>query len=597
VTNTQVAFGDSDGKLTSSSNLVFDGDALGIGRTPAGSVELLDLEGTESGTRTVRITTTTPVAEKGVNGPYFDLRRTNSDDVGQANSNLGIMRWIGEDSAGNDTVYAYFAGEIYNANNGNEDGVLKVNIMDDGSATEYMRFTARDAAAPDKRGVVINEVSNDVSFRVESDGVNPAFMVDAGLNNVGIGAQPPSDVERLHIVGSGTADMVRITSTSDTSTDAPDLVLNRAKNPGATNDFIGRLGFRAKNSTGQANEYGAIRGYIAGATAGNENGLLQFLISKSGSTLEGLRVSSSNVQVNATGADIDFKVSTTQNTDNLLVNGATGEIELNGQVGINTNPDAGVEGLHVSGSGTQTTLVKFESTDTDAEVGPVLDMVRNPGQAGVAGDRLGYIRFKGPNSNSDVHNYADILCKIHDATAGSEDSSLEFDVHRSGTSRTNLRIRHSEVIINEDSEDVDFRVESNSDAYMLHVDAGLDKVAVGSAAQSGITADFQVPDGTVASYCNVTPLTGTSTVFANNDLQGHTYVLQSATNHTITLPETPVKGQWFKFLSTGGNITIDPTSGVSINGGTAGSTVTRSIDNQLYTMICLGASDWVVNNP
>jgi hypothetical protein len=176
-------------------------DVIGIGGVASSNVERLDIQGTESGTRTVRISTNAPVAEKGVNGPYFDLRRTNSDDVGQVNSNLGIMRWIGEDSASNDTVYAYIAAEIYDPTNGSEDGVLKFNIMDGGTGTEYVRLTARDAASPDFKGVIINETSADVSFRVESDGVNPAFMVDAALDSVGIGTAPDSGVERLHIKG------------------------------------------------------------------------------------------------------------------------------------------------------------------------------------------------------------------------------------------------------------------------------------------------------------------------------------------------------------------------------------------------------------
>ena len=290
---------------------------VGIGTNPSSTVERLDIQGIATGTRTVRIATNAPVAEKGTPGPYLDLKRSNSDDVGQSNSQLAIFRFIGEDSASNDTVYADLSAEVYNATNGAEDGVLKFNIMDDGVRTEYMRLTARDAAAPDKRGVVINEVSNDVSFRVESDGVNPAFMVDAGQDNVGIGTQPESGVERLHVKGTGLTDMVVFEGTSEGSgaSDGPDLILYNSATPTGANKFIGRLEYRGKNDAAATKAYGSIQTFIQDETAGTEDSLMLFKTFTAGSSLEKLRFNLGGTELNSTGsASLNFDVKTSSST-------------------------------------------------------------------------------------------------------------------------------------------------------------------------------------------------------------------------------------------------------------------------------------------
>jgi hypothetical protein len=607
VSSTEIAFGAADGSLTSSEKLTWDDTKLHVQSTALSSV-LQKLESTANPTS----------ADFSVK---MELEASGTPTVDGAG--IAAIDFRGKDSAGNDTHWARMGVVAADRDAGTEDAVVKFDMVHAASENvEHLSMgNGKVTINNDNRNVsflvkgqstaVIQTVAGSNTFQVNpfgnsavnmqvsgSGGDSNLLFTNAGQNNVGIGTNPDSTVERLHIQGDGNVDLVKLETTDDTSSTGPDLVLYRNSQSPAPNDFIGRLDFRGKDNADSDVDYAIIATKLQDVGTGTGK-IVFFANDGSGVNLNNaqLDIQPGDVVVNEAGRNIDFRVETMQSANAFLVDGDTGDITMNAQVGIGTGPDSGVEGLHVSGSGTQTTLVKFESTDTDSEVGPVLDMVRNPGQAGVAGDRLGYIRFKGPNSNGDVHHYADILCKVHDATAGSEDASLEMDVIRDGTSRTNLRIRHSEVIINEDSADVDFRVESDSNTHMLQVDAGQNKVAVGGAAVGANVATFQVPDGTISRYCNIIPLSGTSTVLDNNTLQGHTHVLQSSVNHTITLPETPVKGQWFRFLSTGGNITVDPTSGVSINGGTAGSTVTRSIDNQLYTMICLGSSDWVVNNP
>jgi len=72
-------------------------------------------------------------------------------------------------------------------------------------------------------------------------------------------------------------------------------------------------------------------------------------------------------------------------------------------------------------------------------------------------------------------------------------------------------------------------------------------------------------------------------------------VYTAATAVEINLPEAGVKGQWFEFVSTDGDITIDPQAGQTLNGGTG--SLVRSTNNEVYTCICLDGTAWILSNP
>jgi hypothetical protein len=59
---------------------------------------------------------------------------------------------------------------------------------------------------------------------------------------------------------------------------------------------------------------------------------------------------------------------------------------------------------------------------------------------------------------------------------------------------TNLTITDTAVVINEDSDDVDFRVESNGNANMLVVNAGGDRVGIGSDPDLGAGLHIKTSD-------------------------------------------------------------------------------------------------------
>jgi hypothetical protein len=120
------------------------------------------------------------------------------------------------------------------------------------------------------------------------------------------------------------------------------------------------------------------------------------------------------------------------------------------------------------------------STDADASVGPNLRMYRNSGSP-ADNDLVGAIDFEGRNDNSQDVVYSQIFTQILDASDGTEDGYLSFKVMNAGTSRQRLLFDAGETVFNEESEDVDFRVESDNDANALFVQGSDGFVGIGTA--------------------------------------------------------------------------------------------------------------------
>jgi len=126
-----------------------------------------------------------------------------------------------------------------------------------------------------------------------------------------------------------------------------------------------------------------------------------------------------------------------------------------------------------------TTQLTLTSTDADALVGPVLDLYRNSSSPADA-DAVGFINFYGENDADEKTLYGQIRASIADASNGTEDARFIIQTAVGGTQETSrVEMTGTETIINQDSKDLDFRVESNSNTHALFVDAGNDRIGFG----------------------------------------------------------------------------------------------------------------------
>ena len=305
-------------------------DNVGIGGIPASGGGVLQVFSDTPNDETVRFVVDSTIAQKDLYGPIFDLVRTYSDGVGQNGAEAGRIRFRMENDNSDTVTFCDIRSETYDVSAGSEDGVLSFRVITQGADLEYMRITARDAGSPDQKAVVINEVSQDIGFRVESDGLNPAFMVDSAQDACGIGTDPDSGVERLHIKGTGTGTLVRLESTDAGATVAPNMQFLRNSGSPAVSDDIGSIQFVGKDDGGNQTTYSQIFCEIGDESGGTEDGKIHIGASFSGTlqpqmlTVTGFGVGGvPEVVVNEGSGNVDFRVETNSNGNFFLIDGGS----------------------------------------------------------------------------------------------------------------------------------------------------------------------------------------------------------------------------------------------------------------------------------
>ena len=134
-------------------------------------------------------------------------------------------------------------------------------------------------------------------------------------------------------------------------------------------------------------------------------------------------------------------------------------------------------GITISTADNLDTLT-LTSTDADANSGPNLRLYRNSSSP-ADNDALGFVEWEGRNDNSQDVIYGQIGYYATDVSDGTEDSNLYINTIVGGTVRNRINAYNNEVVINEESIDSDFRVESDGNANMLFVDGGNNRVGIG----------------------------------------------------------------------------------------------------------------------
>jgi len=234
---------------------------------------------------------------------------------------------------------------------------------------------------------------------------------------------------------------------------------------------------------------------------------------------------------------------------------------------VNVDGDSMTGALTITLDNNDTQLT-LKSTDADANVGPFLDLNRDSGSP-ADGDFLGKIQFSGDDDGGNKLNYAFIDSKILDASNGSEDGQLDFYTAVGGSSVSRMQLG-SETVFNQDSVDVDFRVESNGNANAFVVNGGTNRIGMGTDSPVGSLhiKDFVDSDGadvtlviqngsssrqaaylihdeggTVAAKLQYDNGGNTVTIGSQNDtvvniIQGGTNVISIATDLDVSMPSS-----------------------------------------------------------
>jgi len=137
-----------------------------------------------------------------------------------------------------------------------------------------------------------------------------------------------------------------------------------------------------------------------------------------------------------------------------------------GAVAANVFNNAHFDAMNVVGGVTITvddnsTILNLVSTDTDANNAPKLDLTRNSASP-AANDYLGQIRFMGEDAADNSLSYVSMFAQLLDPTDGGEDGSFELDVRLAGSNRSRMISNATETVFNDDSQDINFRIESDT---------------------------------------------------------------------------------------------------------------------------------------
>jgi len=202
------------------------------------------------------------------------------------------------------------------------------------------------------------------------------------------------------------------------------------------------------------------------------------------------------VNLSTSGADI----SGTANLDIVDIDGAVDMATTALVTGVLTTTAAPVfNGGFTANDGStittadNTTQLELISTDTDATTGPVLSLYRNSASPADSDD-AGELEFNAKNDAGEKIIYARILSELSDVSDGTEDGKLALGTITAGTMRRRLQISGTELVINEDSIDSDFRVESDADTHAFFVEGSTGNVGMSVSDPDSHTPQTHNPD-------------------------------------------------------------------------------------------------------
>ena len=291
---------------------------------------------------------------------------------------------------------------------------------------------------------------------------------------------------------------------------------------------------------------------------GNGNTLVTIKDGDNGTTF-GIKLATNKVEIIPGSNDANaFEVSQADGTAVFTVNTSSPAFTLTGNATITTSDN--------------TDTLTLTSTDADANSGSNLRLYRNSGSP-AGNDLLGNIQWEGRNNNSQDVVYAEMRAQIETTTDGSEDANFKWSTMKAGTSRDRLSINANSTVFNDDSVDVDFRVESNGKTHMLFVDAGQDRVGINNN-DPGATLDVDalLPSSADRTIARFSAVAGTRDIALGWDDGLSMMGLFTPTNHSMFFGTNGVNQKMV--INSDGNVGIndsDPSEAkLSIVNATAG---------------------------
>ena len=302
-------------------------------------------------------------------------------------------------------------------------------------------------------------------------GTTQAMAID---ENMDVAFGPTTNVT---ITNDGNEDTLKLVSTDTDANAGPILKLDRPVT-GADDDLLGGITFSGYDDGNNAVDYGGIQAHLKDASDTAEDGLLDFQVMSAGTSRSFLILNGGGTAIiNQDSQDIDTRIESNDNTHMLFVDAGNDVVN----VGADTVETGDQFSIH--GSGTNTTM-RMYNTNTGSDGG--LFIFQKNSSSPADGDILGDIRFHGNDDGGGMTQFGRIKGKSQDVSNGAEDGKIEFEVVKAGTTREFMHLGPDDIIFNDDSEDIDLRIESADTTHMVFFDAGGNSFNIDDSGVAGV---------------------------------------------------------------------------------------------------------------
>ena len=354
--------------------------------------------------------------------------------------------------------------------------------------------TSQPALSIDENGLYINDSQLDQNFRVETNDLEGAILVDGGENQVFLhldqqhaGHAGGTDIPAGSDVGtyiSGTVGSAGDSNSKGVTLITGDTVVSGGLHGGYSAEMAGDILTLASNVvTGPGVFFfNGENDWRTEGLVGPDGNDVVFSISGSigrmgylgeeemdgiaciggdlvvsGNTYLAMKKSGPGSDLKGVGTDVNF-----------FVSGSAGSAGGQGS-GKGTAVFGG--DLMVSGN------AYVSISDDSASSGPTLHLGRDSSSP-ADDDEIGVLQFDGRTSNGQFKPYATIVGVMEDVTYNSKDSALKLGIKKNNSSVNAIIAGSQEVVINDDKADINFRAATQNRSNAIFLDAGTEQLLI-----------------------------------------------------------------------------------------------------------------------
>jgi len=154
-------------------------------------------------------------------------------------------------------------------------------------------------------GIIINEASGDLDFRIESNGNANMLFVDGGNDVVTIGGATGETGDTFSVTSSKANDVNTRLVNTNADANGVKLVFEKNSSSPADNDELGELAFLGNDSAGNSTTYASIRTFSTDVTNGTEDGTITLNVRFNDTLQERIKLQGDSNHITITGKDND----------------------------------------------------------------------------------------------------------------------------------------------------------------------------------------------------------------------------------------------------------------------------------------------------